>query len=143
MKTLRLGIIGVGQIGKSHLNNCAKIPDVQVVAAADVNGDELHRVAEQFKIEHTYSDFRELLKRDDLDAVDVCLHNNFHRPVTEAALRAGKHVYCEKPMAGSYRDAAAMLETARATGKKLAIQLATLFVNETRAAKELIDAGEL
>jgi len=63
--------------------------------------------------------------------------------VTEAALRAGKHVYCEKPMAGSHRDAAAMLETARATGKKLAIQLATLYVNETRAAKELIDAGEL
>src|SRR6185295_16486328 len=66
-----------------------------------------------------------------------------HRPVTELALRAGKHVYCEKPMAGSYADAAAMLATARDTGKKLSIQLATLFSNESRAAKELIDAGEL
>jgi predicted dehydrogenase len=84
-----------------------------------------------------------MLERDDLDAVDVCLHNNFHRPVTEAALRAGKHVYCEKPMAGSYRDAAAMLETAKQLGRKLSIQLSFLFSNETRAAKELIDAGEL
>jgi len=84
-----------------------------------------------------------LLARDDIDAIDVCLHNNFHRPATEAALRAGKHVYCEKPMAGSYRDAAAMIETARAVGKKLSIQLSMLYAPETRAAKELIDAGEL
>src|SRR5205814_2706370 len=99
--------------------------------------------AEKFSAAHVYTNFRELLRRDDLDAVDVCLHNNLHRPVTELALRAGKHVYCEKPMAGSYADAAAMLATARQTGKKLSIQLATLFTNDTRATKELIDAGEL
>jgi predicted dehydrogenase len=94
-------------------------------------------------VPHLYTDFRELLRRDDLDAIDVCLHNNLHRPATEAALRAGKHVYCEKPMAGSYRDAEAMLKTARETGRKLSIQLAQVFVPETRAAKELIDSGEL
>jgi len=75
--------------------------------------------------------------------VYVCLHNNLHMPVTVAALGAGKHVYCEKPMAGSYRDALTMLETARQTGNKLHIQLATLYTMETKAAKTLIDAGRL
>ncbi len=64
-------------------------------------------------------------------------------PATVAALESGRHVYCEKPMAGTYRDAQTMLETARARGLKLHIQLAGLYRDETRAAKELIDAGEL
>jgi predicted dehydrogenase len=83
------------------------------------------------------------LARKDIDAIDVCLHNNFHMPATVAALDAGKHVYCEKPMAGSYTDAKTMLDKAAAVGKNLHIQLATLYSNETRAAKDLIDAGEL
>jgi predicted dehydrogenase len=142
---IRIGIIGCGQIAQQHLANYAKMSpaDVKVVAASDLNEACARSSAEKYAIEHVYTDFRELLERDDLDAVDVCLHNNLHRPVTEAALHAGKHVYCEKPMAGSYRDAAAMLETAKQTGRKLSIQLSTLFFNETRAAKELIDAGEL
>ena len=142
---VRIGIIGCGQIAQHHFKQYAKLPagDVKVVAAADVNEACARESAGKFGVEHVYTDFRKLLARDDIDAVDVCLHNNFHRPVTEAALRAGKHVYCEKPMAGSYADAAAMLETARQTGKKLSIQLSTLYEDETRAAKELIDAGEL
>jgi len=142
---IRIGIIGCGQIAQKHFKEYAKLPssDVKVVAAADINEACARASAEEYRVEHVYTDFRKLLDRDDIDAVDVCLHNNFHRPMTEAALRAGKHVYCEKPMAGSYRDAAAMLETARQTGKKLSIQLSTLFEDATRAAKELIDAGEL
>jgi len=69
----------------------------------------------------TYTDFRELLKRDDIEAVDVCLHNNLHMPVTVAALQAGKHVYCEKPMAGAYCDAEMILRVAHAQGKLLSI----------------------
>jgi predicted dehydrogenase len=141
---IRVGIIGCGQIAQLHLTQYAKMGDhVRVVAAADSNEACARSTAEKFAVPHVYTELRELLKRDDIEAVDVCLHNNLHRPVTELALRAGKHVYCEKPMAGSYRDAAAMLETAKQTGRKLSIQLATLFSNETRAARELIDAGEL
>jgi len=84
-----------------------------------------------------------LLARDDLDAVDVCLHNNYHMPYTVAALKSGKHVYCEKPMAGAYADAETMLAEARKRRKKLSVQLATLFSRETKAAKALIDAGRL
>jgi predicted dehydrogenase len=143
-EVIRIGMIGCGQIAQYHLDNYAKMPDrARVIAAADINEACVNATAAKFGIANVYTDFRKMLARDDLDAVDVCLHNNFHRPATEAALAAGKHVYCEKPMAGSYRDAAAMLETAKQTGKKLSIQLSTLYSNETRAAKELIDAGEL
>jgi len=143
MKTIRVGIIGVGQIGKSHLQSYAKIPGAAVIAAADINRAELKRVAEEYRIPNTYADFRKMLERDDLDSVDVCLHNNFHAPVTIAALRAGKNVYCEKPMAGAYADARAMYDEARKLRRKLSIQLSTLFSKETKIARHLIQKGRL
>jgi predicted dehydrogenase len=139
----RIGIIGVGQIGKHHLDNYAQLGNVTIVAAADVNETELQRVAALYGIPNTYTNFHDLLKRDDIDAVDVCLHNNFHAPVAIAAFQAGKHVYCEKPMAGSYVDALAMAEAAKSSGKLFNIQLVTMFEKETRAAKRLIDEGHL
>jgi predicted dehydrogenase len=142
-KPVRIGVIGVGQIGKHHLNTYSKIPDAQIVAVADVNEAEARRVAEQYSIPHVYTNFRELLQRDDIQAIDVALHNNLHMPVTVAALEAGKHVYCEKPMAGSYRDAEKMLATARECERKLSIQLSFLFTDETKAAHYLIDNKHL
>jgi predicted dehydrogenase len=143
MESVRIGVIGVGQIGKSHLSHYSKFEGPEIVAVADVNGEEARRVAGEYGIEHVFTDFRELLRRDDIRAVDVCLHNNLHAPVTIAALEAGKHVYCEKPMAGSYADAKAMLDRARALDRKLSIQLASLYTKETRAAKRLIEEGHL
>jgi predicted dehydrogenase len=141
--TIRLGIIGVGQIGKSHIRKYEDVPDCEIVAVADINEDEARRVAAEFSIPKVFTEFRKMLELDAIDAVDVCLHNNFHAPVTIAALEAGKHVYCEKPMAGSYPDALAMHQAAARHDRKLAIQLGTLFNMETKAAKRLIDAGHL
>ena len=143
MKDIRIGMIGVGQIGKSHIQNYSQIKGAKIVAAADVNEAELKRVAAENKIPHTYTDFRQLLDRDDLDSVDVCLHNNFHAPVTIAALRAGKNVYCEKPMAGAYVDAKAMLDEAGKQKRMLSIQLSTVFAPETKIARHLIAKGRL
>jgi predicted dehydrogenase len=142
-RKIRIGIIGVGQIGKVHVNNYQGIDGAELVAIADVDEQEARQVSERYGIPHVYADFRQLLARDDIEAVDVCLHNNLHRPVTVAALEAGKHVYCEKPMAGAYRDAEVMYQTSRDLGLKLAIQLRTLFDVETKAAKALIDEGLL
>jgi predicted dehydrogenase len=140
---VRIGVIGVGQIGKHHLNNYQKIEAVDLVAVADINEAEARRVGEVYHIPNVYTDFRQLLQREDIQAVDVCLHNNFHMPVTVAALKAGKDVYCEKPMAGAYIDAVTMYRTAQETRRKLSIQLSTLFSKETKAAKTLIDQGML
>ena len=142
-RRVRIGIIGCGQISRQHLKTYKDIPNAEVVAGADINEDAIKRVVEEYSIPSTYSDFREMLKRDDIDAVDICLHNNFHLPAALAAFDAGKHVYCEKPIAGSYADAVTMIEAAKSSGLKLHVQLATLYENETRAAKELIDGGHL
>jgi predicted dehydrogenase len=140
---IRIGIIGVGQIGTHHLNTYAKIKDAEVVAVADLFPEKLEAAKKNFGIPDGYTDYKDLLARDDIQAVDVCVHNNKHNPLTIAALKAGKDVYCEKPMAGTYRDAAFMLETARALGRRLDIQIGTLFSLETKAAKRLIDEGHL
>ena len=140
---VRLGIIGCGQIAQQHFANYKNIPDAEVVICADINGATAEASAQKWEVPHWTTDFREILQRDDVDAVDICLHNNFHMPATVAVLESGKHAYCEKPMAGSYADAATMLEVAKRTGKHLHIQLANIYSNETRAAKELIDLGEL
>lgn len=140
---VRVGIIGCGQIAQHHMRTYAKMPDVRMVAACDIIEERAARAQQDFGIPHRHVKFRELLKRDDIDAVDICLHNNLHAPATIAALEAGKHVYCEKPMAGSYFDALAMLKTAQRCKRRLHIQLSTLYANETQAARELIDRGEL
>jgi predicted dehydrogenase len=140
---IRIGIIGCGQIAQHHLSTYAKIPDAQVVACADIDPTAADTTAATYKIPNVYYTAQEMLKRDDLDAIDVCVHNNLHMPATVAALESGRHVYCEKPMAGTYRDALTMLETARARGLKLHIQLAQIYSDASRAAKELIAAGEL
>jgi predicted dehydrogenase len=139
-------MIGSGQRGQQHLETYQQVPGAEIVAVADINEALARRVAADFQIPNVYTDYRELLQRDDIDAVDICLHNNLHRPATVAAMEAGKDVYCEKPMAGSYADAQIMYETAQRLGRKLYIQLFTLFKPETRAAKILIDErylGEL
>ncbi len=140
---IRIGIIGVGMIGNSHINGYAKVPGAKIVAVADVNEAEATRVAAEHNIPQVFTSFRDLLALDEIDAVDVCLHNNLHSPVTIAALEAGKHVYCEKPMAGAYVDAKNMYDAAEATGRKLHIQLSTLYSKEHKTARKLICDGAL
>jgi len=137
------GIIGTGQIAGYHLDDWAGIDEIEVAVACDVDEKALTATCEKYGIPDGENDFRKVLERDDLDAVDVCLHNNLHAPVTIQALQSGKHVYCEKPIAGSYADGKAMVDAAAETGNMLHIQLSRLYTDATTVAKMVIDAGEL
>lgn len=143
MKKLKVGVIGTGMIGKSHLNQYKAMADVEIVAVADIREDEAQRVATELEIPNVFKSYHDLLKMDEIDSVDVCLHNALHAPVTLDAFKAGKHVYCEKPLALSGKEARKMVEAADAAGKKLAMQLGTLFTKQARAAKHLVDNGHL
>ena len=143
MKEIRVGIIGTGIIAHQHAVDYQKIPGVTIVAACDLQKPKLDKFCDEYKIENRYENFRELLKRDDLDAVDVCLHNNLHAPISAEIMKAGKNCYCEKPMAGSYADAAAMLKVSEETGKKLHVQLAMLYSAPVHAARKFIKEGLL
>ena len=143
MKVTRIAIIGVGIIAEDHLTNYAKDDRVKVVAACDIDKERLDLFCEKHNIESKYDNIGQLLDRDDIDAVDVCLHNNLHAPVAIEAMRRGKDVYCEKPMAGTYIDALNMYKASQEYGRKLHIQLAFIYHLETRASKRIIDAKEL
>ncbi len=139
----RIAIIGVGQIGTRHLEKYAQIPDAEVVAIADLREDHAERIAEQFGVPDTYGDYAAMLKRNDIDAVDVCLHNRLHCQATIDVLEAGKHCYCEKPMSWTYAESKEMYDAAHSAGKKLHIQLGRIYQAPSRAAKRLIEDGHL
>jgi len=143
MKEVNIALIGTGIIAHGHMEQYNRIGGVNVVAACDINEQKLNAFCDKWNIPHRYTDYRELLKRDDIIAVDVNLHNNLHAPVSVAVMAAGKHCYCEKPMAGSYIDAAAMKDAADKFGVKLHIQLADIYGGPTICAKKIIDSGRL
>lgn len=143
MKEIRVGIIGTGIIAHAHMEMYKDIPGVTVAAACDIRPKVLEEFCSKYGIKDQYADFRQLLQRDDLDSVDVCLHNNLHAPMAIEVMKSGKHCYCEKPMAGSYADAKSMMDAAELFGKKLHIQLAFLYGAQAMAAKNIVDGGYL
>ncbi|KXA99137.1 hypothetical protein AKJ41_05900 [candidate division MSBL1 archaeon SCGC-AAA259O05] len=142
-KRVKIGLIGAGQIGRFHLERYEDIEAADVGAVVDVKEQKAQDVADKHRIEHVYSDYRKLLENEDIEAVDVCVHNNLHAPIVIDSLEAGKEVFTEKPLAGSYFDGLRMYEKAKEEGRTLSVQNLTLFSKETRAAKRLIDDNKL
>lgn len=142
---VKVGIIGCGVIANlTHGPEYERLHDqVEIVAACDINPEALNAFCDRFHIEKRYHTIAEMLGDAEIEAVDVCLHNNMHAPVSIEAMRRGKDVYCEKPMAGSYVDAVAMLEAAEKYGRKLHIQLAQIYSAGAYVSKLLIDHGQL
>ena len=119
-----VGIIGFGGIARgAHLTSgYRKLPDwCDVVAVADILPERCADASGQYGIPETYATHAELLARDDIDAVSICTGNYAHAPITIDALRAGKHVLCEKPMAMNADECKAMIAAQKETGKKLQI----------------------
>jgi len=143
MREINIALIGTGIIAHEHAWRYSEIEGVNIIAACDIDEQKCNAFCDKWNIPHRYTDYRELLKRDDITAVDVNLHNNLHAPVSVAVMAAGKHCYCEKPMAGSDIDAAAMKEAAAFYNVKLHIQLARLYGGQIICAKKLIDSGRL
>ena len=143
MQPINIALIGTGIIAHTHAEKYRAIKGVNIVAACDIDEAKLNAFCDKWDIPHRYTDYRKLLERDDITAVDVNLHNNLHAPISIAVMAAGKHCYCEKPMAGSYTDAVAMKQAAAKYGVKLHIQLAMLYGSHMLCAKRLIESGRL
>ncbi len=143
MKEIRIAVIGTGAISHRHMKVWKNIPQVKVVAAADIDEGKLKLWAEKYSIANIYTDFREMLGRDDIDAVDVCVHNNLHTPICIAVMKTGRHCYCEKPMSASYFDSKLMVDCAKACNVKFAVQISSLFTEQTRTGRRLVQEGVL
>lgn len=121
---LRIGVIGAGAIATlGHIPGFQRQPNIQVAAICDANVARAQNVATQFGIPAVYEDYHSLLAEADLDAISVAVPNVLHAPVTLAALEAGKHVLCEKPLATAVEDGQAMVAAAERAGKVLAVNM--------------------
>ena len=141
---LRIGIVGIGGIARGqHIPGYQLCDDVEIIALCDVNEATLARAGADLDVEHLTTDFEELVRMDDLDAVSVCTYPNTHHAVTMAALAAGKHVFCEKPLALTYPLAREMYETALNTGVKTGIGFTHRLTPAAQLAHHLISTRAL
>lgn len=138
MNKLRIGVIGVGGIAQDrHIPAFLKLSEQCVITAiSDINATRAQEVVEKFNIPQFYTDYRELFA--EVDAVCICTPNKFHAEITVAALEAGVHVLCEKPMALSGNECAAMVSASKKANKVLAIAYHYRFMKEAQAAKKMM-----
>lgn len=140
---IKVGLIGAGGIGHAHMEGYLGLDNVEVCAACDLNEERAREFAKKYGIRYVFNDYNEMLKLDELDAVSVCTTNNAHAPATIAALNAGKHVLCEKPMAMNAHEAEQMMEAAKKSGKLLMIGFVRRFENAAKTAKDFIESGRM
>lgn len=144
--TLKVGIIGCGGIAEGkHLPALAQLEEVVLVAFCDI----IKERAEKAKINYgtkeavVFEDYKKMLAEVDLDIVHVLTPNNAHSEITVAALEAGNHVMCEKPMAKTAEEARTMINTAKRTGKKLTIGYQNRFRADSQYLHEACLDGDL
>ncbi|MFQ6094719.1 MAG: Gfo/Idh/MocA family protein [Candidatus Bathyarchaeia archaeon] len=141
---LNVGVIGVGVIGKAHLQAYLAQRNVKVVAICDIDERELKATADKFKIENCFVDYNDLLSLEEIDAVSVCTPPFNHSSITCDAAAAETHVLCEKPMAVDANEAKKMVEACREAGVKLGICTARIrFDPAVEMAKRYISEGKL
>lgn len=143
MKTVKLGLIGAGGISQAHCRTMASIEGAEIIAASDLVQANLDRAKENWGISKTFNDYNEMLEMDELDAVLVCTPTGVHGAPTVAALKAGKHVLCEKPMEAKLGPATEMVRAAHENGKILMVALKLRYSPQVIKAKEVVDAGTL
>jgi len=142
MEKLRVGVIGLG-MGRGHALSYQGHPGAEIVAIADLDEERLETVGDELKVAERYASGEEMLKQEKLDVVSVATPNKFHNPLTLAALRAGCHVLCEKPMAMNAAEGAEMVAVAKQTGKRLMINFSFRFNDVAQALKRQVDTGVL
>jgi len=150
MKTLRIGLIGYGFMGRAHSNAYRKVNNffelkhacvLQAACARDK--DKVNAFAQQWGYQSVETDWRKLIARDDIDAVDICVPNNLHTEIAIAAAKAGKMILCEKPLAMNGEEGKRMVAAVEKAGLPNMVWYTYRRVPAVTLAKQLIDEGRL
>ncbi len=142
-KKLRVGLIGLGGIARLHLGGWAASPLAEVVMGSDVNPDLAEKAENELGVPHFTSDPMEIIDNPEIDVVDICSPNRYHARQAIAALEAGKHVMCEKPLAPTVDEIRQMIAARDRSGKLLMTAQHFRFTGTARALKAEIDGGAL
>ena len=140
---MKVGIIGAGTISHSHISAYKNNPECEVVAIADLNLSLAKKRAEEYEIEKVFSDYKELLKDEKIDAVSIVTPTFTHTEIVIDALKSGKNVLCEKPPALTADEVRRCAETAKETGKLLMYALVCRFRSQVQYLKRYIDSGKM
>lgn len=144
MSNLGVGVVGVGRLGRRHAENLKRaIPQVRLVAVSDADREVARQVADDLEVEHSYDSVDPLLERKDIQAIVVAAPSKFHAAAIEAGARAGKHVFCEKPVALTLEQADAALAAVRQAGVQLQVGFMRRFDPAYASAKQRIDEGDI
>ena len=144
-KIIKAGVVGCGGIANGkHLPAIKRNGKIELVAFCDLIKERAEKAKEEYGTPdaRVYTDYKDLVK-EDVDVVYVLTPNNAHAPVSIAAMKAGKHVMCEKPMAKTYAEAKEMVETAKETGKILTIGYQNRYRADSQYLKSVCEADEL
>ncbi len=149
-KPYRIGLIGYGFMGRAHSNAYSQVghffpseyqPVLQAVCGRDAT--KVTAFAQQWGYKHTETDWRKLVNRDDIDAVDICTPNDSHQEIAIAAAKAGKAILCEKPLARTVAEGMAMCQAVRDAGVPNMVWYNYRRIPAVTMAKQLIDEGRL
>lgn len=147
MERIRLGIVGAsaetGWAKQSHIPALRALPEYEFIAACTSRPESAERAAEVYRTRYAFSDYRDLVRCPEVDAVTIAVRVPWHREIAIAALREGKHVYCEWPLAPTVAEAEEMAEAAHRSGLKHQVGLQGKFAPWVQYVKELVQVGTL
>ena len=140
---MKVGLVGTGGISNRHMNAYLAHPErVHLVAVCDIVESRAQEYAEKVGVETVYLDYEEMLRKADIDAVDICTSHDLHAPQAVAAAQAGKHVLVEKAMAHTLQGCRDMIESADTSGSTLMVAQHLRYSPEAPAVKRFIDEGQ-
>jgi predicted dehydrogenase len=140
---VRIGVVGYGYWGPNLVRNFAETPGAEVAAVADLDTNKLATVKRRFPAVQTTTNFNDLLADTSIDAVAIATPVNTHYELAMAALKAGKHVWVEKPMTETYEQAQRLVEEAERRGKVLHVDHTFIYTGAVQKMAEIVRAGEL
>jgi predicted dehydrogenase len=143
MKKIRTAVLGTGFMGRVHTEGIRRLGNVEVAGVAARTTDQARRFADELSIERATGDYREFLADPDIDAVHICTPNSLHFPVAKAALEAGKHVLCEKPLATSVAEAREMIRLAKERNLANCTFHNLRYYPQVQNMRRICEAGEL
>ncbi|EFT9427788.1 D-chiro-inositol-2-dehydrogenase IolG2 [Salmonella enterica] len=145
MKKLRCGVIGLGRVGKMHVENMYLLPQLDIICAADYFIDEMSDWLYSVNITSGYKNYQELLQRDDIEAVFIFTSTDMHEEIVTAAAQAGKHIFCEKPLSMNEDEQASMAVLRKVKEKGVTLQVAfnRRFDPQFHEVFELVRSGKI
>ena len=143
MGSLKVGVIGIGGIAGTHVPGWQASANAEIIAGCDIRDEVLNNWGQQHGVEKLYANPGDLFSDPDIDIVDICTPNRYHAPLAIAALEAGKHVLCEKPLAPTPQEIDNMIQARDQAGKMLMTAQHFRFQGSSKAMKAELDTGVL